>query len=140
MPISDIYVPPGQAEPGITALRISNGSIRWRIRPPTESCGWKNVYCFPGVSQAISSVPGAVFAGSMDGHFRAFDAASGRTIWDYDTASSPVMTIAGHEAQGGVLDGAGSTIAGGMVYINSGYWSRADRPGTVLMAFSVDGR
>ncbi len=139
-PISDIYVPPDQAEPGITALRISDGAILWRKRLPTTSCEWKNAYCFPGVSQAISSVPGAVFAGSMDGRFRAFDAASGRTIWEYDTASAPVMTIGGRTAQGGVLDGAGPTVAGGIVYVNSGYWGRSGRPGTVLLAFSVDGR
>ena len=140
VPISDIHVPSGQAQPGITALRTSDGAILWRTRNPTQPCGWNNVYCFPGVSQAISAVPGVVFAGSMDGRFRGFDAATGRVVWEYDTASSPVMTIAGREAQGGVLDGAGPAIAGGMVYVNSGYWGRADRPGTVLMAFSVDGR
>ena len=140
VPVSDIYVPAAQAQPGITALRITDGAILWRTRPPTQACAWQNAYCFPGVSQAISAIPGAVFAGSMDGRFRAFDAASRRIIWEYDTASVPVMTVAGHEAQGGVLDGAGPTIAGGMVYVNSGYWGRSDRPGTVLMAFSVDGR
>ena len=140
VPISDIYVPPGQANPGITALRITDGAILWRTRTPAESCAWKNVYCFAGISQAMSSVPGAVFAGSMDGHLRAFDAASGQAIWDDDTAASPVMTVAGRLAQGGVLDGAGPTIAGGMVYVSSGYWGRADRSGSVLMAFSVDGR
>ena len=140
VPISDLYVPPLQAQPGIAALRISDGAILWRVRTSKKSCVWKNVYCFPGISQAISSVPGAVFAGSMDGRFRAFDAANGRTIWNYDTGSSPVMTVGGYEAQGGVLDGAGPTIAGGTVYLNSGYWSHADRPGTVLMAFSVDAR
>ncbi|WP_428531429.1 hypothetical protein [Rhodopila sp.] len=83
---------------------------------------------------------GVVFGGSMDGRFRAFDASTGRIIWEYDTGSTPVMTVAGHDAQGGVLDGAGPTIAGGMVYVSSGYWGHSDRPGTVLMAFSVDGR
>ena len=125
VPISDIYVSPLRAQPGIAALRISDGAVVWRVRTPRESCGWKNVYCFSGISQAISSVPGAVFAGSMDGWFRAFDAATGHTIWEYDTASSPVKTINGDEARGGVLDGAGPTIAGGMIYINSGYWSHA---------------
>ena len=140
VPISDIYVPRNQAQPGIMALRISDGAVLWKTLTQTSSCAWQNVYCYPGVSQAISSVTGAVFAGSMDGHFRGLDAASGRTIWDYDTASTPVTTVGGQEAQGGVLDGAGPTIAGGMVYLNSGYWARSGRPGTVLMAFSIDGR
>ena len=140
VPLSDIYVPPAQADPGMTALRIEDGAILWRARTPKEPCAWKNAYCFPGVSQAIAAMPGAVFGGSMDGRFRAFDAASGRTIWEYDTASAPVTTVGGGQAQGGVLDGAGPTIAGGMVYVNSGYWGRSGWPGTVLMAFSVDGR
>ncbi len=140
VPLSDLYAPTGQANPGITALRIEDGAILWTARPPREPCAWKNVYCFPGVSQAISAMPGTVFGGSMDGRFRAFEAATGRTLWEYDTAAEPVTTVAGSQTQGGVLDGAGPTIAAGMVYVNSGYWGRSDRPGTVLMAFSVDGR
>ncbi len=140
VPLSDIYVPPGLANPGVTAMRIADDAILWRAHTPAERCAWHNPYCYPGVSQAISAMPGAVFGGSMDGRLRAFDAASGRTIWDYDTAAAPVMTVGGRRAQGGVLDGAGPTIAGGVVYVNSGYWGRSDRPGTVLMAFSIDGR
>ncbi len=140
VPISDTYVSPNKAQPGLVALRISDGAVRWSTHPPQESCAWKNAFCYPGMFQAVTAMPGVVFGGSMDGRFRAFDAATGRTIWEYDTGSTPVATVAGHEAQGGVLDGAGPTIAGGMVYVNSGYWGRSDRPGTVLMAFSVDGR
>jgi hypothetical protein len=39
-----------------------------------------------------------------------------------------------------VLDAAGPTIAGGTVYVNTGLSGRSGQPGTVLMAFSVDGR
>ena len=138
--LSDIYVPPAQANPGITAIRITDGAILWTTRTPQEPCAWQNVYCSPAMSQATSAMPGAVFGGSMDGRFRAFDTASGRTVWEYDTAAAPVTTVAGGKAQGGVLDGAGPTIAGGMVYVNSGYQGRSDHPGTVLMAFSIDGR
>ena len=139
-PLSDLYVPPAEANPGITALRISDGAILWSRRTPKEPCAWQNIYCSPAMSQAVSAVPGAVFGGSMDGRFRAFDAASRRTLWEYDTAGGPVNTVAGRQALGGVLDGAGPTIAGGIVYVNSGYWGRSNHPGTVLMAFSVDGR
>jgi polyvinyl alcohol dehydrogenase (cytochrome) len=38
------------------------------------------------------------------------------------------------------MDGAGPTIAGGTVYVSSGYQGRSGSPGIVLMAFSVDGR
>ena len=90
-PISDIFVSWLWAQPGIAAVRISDGMLLWRTDPPTTPCCWANVYCYAGLSQAVSAVPGAVFGGSMEGHFRAFDAASGKVIWDYDTASTPVM-------------------------------------------------
>ena len=137
--LSDVYVPAAQAQPGITAMRITDGAVLWSKRMADEPCSWRNVYCSPAMSQAISAMPGVVFGGSMDGRFRAFDAASGRVIWQYDTGAGPVQTVAGRTAQGGVLDGAGPTVAGGMVYLNSGYQGRSGRPGTVLMAFSVDG-
>jgi polyvinyl alcohol dehydrogenase (cytochrome) len=85
-------------------------------------------------------MPGVVFAGSMDGRLRAFDAADGHILWTFDTGGQPVPTVDGKTGQGGVLDGAGPTIAGGMVYVNSGYQGRSGTPGSVLMAFSVDGR
>ena len=85
-------------------------------------------------------MPGAVFGGSMDGRFRAWDSRIGKTIWEYDTAGSEVVTVSGARAKGGVIDGAGPTIAGDMVYVSSGYQARSGMPGMVLMAFSVDGR
>ena len=30
-------------------------------------------------------MPGVVFSGSLDGHLRAYDVATGEVIWDYDT-------------------------------------------------------
>ncbi len=139
-PISDIFASFFWADPGIAALRISDGAVLWRTRPPTRSCDWNNVFCFRGISQAVSAAPGVVFGGSMDGWFRAFDTASGKIVWEYDTGAKAVMTVSGQAAQGGVMDGAGPTIAGGTVYVNSGYWARSGRPGSVLMAFSVNGR
>ena len=139
--LSDIYVPPGAtADPGISALRISDGATLWSVKAPKLSCAWANVYCNPAMSQAVSAMPGVVFGGSMDGRFRAFDTSTGRILWEFNTAAAQVKTVSGREAIGGVLDGAGPTIAGGMVYVNSGYQGRSGTPGTVLMAFSVDGR
>jgi len=137
--LSDIYVPPDQARPGLTALRIADGAVLWSTQTPKLPCSWTNIYCFPGMSQAVSAMPGIVFGGSMDGRLWAFETATGRMVWEYDTGRT-VTTVAGGQAQGGVLDGAGPTIAGGIVYVNSGYEARSGRPGSVLLAFSVDGR
>ncbi len=139
VPVSDIYVSK-DANPSLSALRIADGSVLWSQRLPQLACAWKNAYCWPGVSQAISAMPGAVFAGSMDGRFRAFDTASGKILWTYDTAGAPLTTVSGRTANGGVMDAAGPTIAGGAVFVNSGYQSRSGEPGTVLMAFTVDGK
>lgn len=135
--IADVFVP--KPAPGVYAFRIDDGSPVWSAPGPRVTCAWKGPFCLPAVSQALSAMPGAVFAGSMDGRFRAFDARTGKVVWEVDTGQ-PVQTVTGQMASGGVMDGAGPTIAGGMVYISSGYQARSGRPGIVLMAFSVDGR
>jgi polyvinyl alcohol dehydrogenase (cytochrome) len=79
-----------------------------------------------------------IFSGSLDGHLRAYESETGRVIWDIDTTSE-VKTINGVTARGGSLNGPGATIAGGMVYVNSGY-ALGFMPGNLLLAYSVDGK
>ena len=136
--ISDIFVQ--KPSPGLYAFRIADGELLWSTPSPKLDCGWKNPYCAGAISQAVTAMPGVVFAGAMNGHFRAYEAATGKVVWDYDTAAAPVPTVSGKTAQGGVMDGAGATVAGGMVYVSSGYQGRSGAPGMVLMAFSVDGK
>ena len=94
--------------------------------------------CGPAQSAAVSVIPGVVFSGSVDGHLRGYSAGDGHILWDFDTVRD-YTTVNGVTAHGGSLDGPGSTIAGGMLYVNSGY-GKAGMPGNVLLAFSVDGR
>ena len=136
--VSDIYV--AKPTPGVYAFRITDGALKWSAPSEMVACVWKNPFCTGAISQAISAMPGVVFAGAMNGHFRAYDSATGKVVWDFDTAAAPVATVSGKTAQGGVMDGAGPTIADGMVYVSSGYQVRSGSPGIVLMAFSVDGR
>ena len=141
VPVSDVFVPPGaSAQPGLSALRVADGSLAWQFHAPRLPCAWANPFCSPAMSQAVSAIPGAVFGASMDGHFRALDARSGAVLWQFDTAGQQVPTVSGSNATGGVMDGAGPTVAGGIVYVNSGYQGRSGQAGTVLMAFSVDGQ
>jgi len=84
-------------------------------------------------------IEGAVFAGSDDGHLRAYDTTGGRILWDFDT-DRDFQTINSIKARGGSIDSTGATIAGGMVYWNSGYSRIPVMPGNVLLAFSVDGK
>ena len=136
--------------PGLYALDPATGQIVWSSRnKPHPACRWKGMWCNGAISQAVSVIPGAVFAGSYDGHFRAYDPNTGRVIWDVDTGSQPIKALSGKMVYGGVMDGAGPTIAGGMVYVHSGYAGRSgstagrdmrNADGNVLLAFSVDGR
>jgi polyvinyl alcohol dehydrogenase (cytochrome) len=86
----------------------------------------------------VTAIPGVVFSGSLDGHLRAYDAETGRVIWEVDTARE-LDTVNGVPARGGSLNGPGATVAGGMLYMSSGY-TLGFMPGNVLLAFSVDGQ
>ena len=95
--------------------------------------------CSAAQPGATSLIPGAVFAGSLDGHLRAYDSATGSILWDFDTLRD-FQTINGVKARGGSINGTGPTIAGGMVYANAGYSRFPVMAGNVLLAFSVDGK
>jgi polyvinyl alcohol dehydrogenase (cytochrome) len=134
--ISDIYVP--QGKPQLTALNILDGAEVWSLPLNKRPCRWTNVYCNPGISMALTVIPGAVFAGSLDGWLTAYSTKDGKTLWSFDTDDA-FTTTTGTKADGGTLDAAGPVVAGGMVYVHSGYWGRTG-PGSVLLAFSVEGR
>jgi polyvinyl alcohol dehydrogenase (cytochrome) len=78
-----------------------------------------------------------VFSGSVDGHLRAFAAADGKVLWDFDTVRS-YSAVNKVEAKGGSLDGAGPVIADGMLFVNSGYPRNGGMPGNVLLAFAPE--
>jgi polyvinyl alcohol dehydrogenase (cytochrome) len=124
---------------GLVALRIADGRQVWQANPPPPVCSWGTRNCLAAQSQAVSAVPGAVFSGSEDGHLRAYASQDGRVIWDFDTAQT-FQTVNGVAGVGGSLDNGGATVAGGMVYVNSGYGRITGQPGNLLLAFSVDGQ
>jgi polyvinyl alcohol dehydrogenase (cytochrome) len=120
---------------GLFAYRIENGEKKWFTPPP--SCG-ERPNCSPAQSAAITVIPGVVFSGSVDGHLREYSTQDGRMVWEYDTARD-YDTVNGVKARGGSLDGPGPTVAGGMLYVYSGYGVWGGMPGNVLLVFSVDG-
>ena len=78
-----------------------------------------------------------VFAGSADGTLRAYSSRDGHVIWSADT-SGEYHTVNGVKAHGGSIIGPGPAIAGGMLYVNSGYGSHRGRGGNVLLAYGFD--
>jgi polyvinyl alcohol dehydrogenase (cytochrome) len=121
---------------GLFALRLQTGEQVWSAVPP--GCGTRTK-CSPAQSGAVTAIPGVVFSGSVDGHLRAYRSDTGEIIWDFDTARE-YDAVNGGKARGGSLDGGGPAVAGGMVYVNSGYGNVGGMPGNVLLAFSVDGK
>jgi polyvinyl alcohol dehydrogenase (cytochrome) len=118
---------------GISAYRLTDGKLLWKTPPP--GCGDRRP-CSPAQSQAVTAIPGAVFSGSIDGHLRAYATADGKIIWDFDTARDfdTVNKVAAH---GGSLDVGGPIVAGGMVFVVSGYPGFGAMPGNVLLAFAA---
>jgi polyvinyl alcohol dehydrogenase (cytochrome) len=82
----------------------------------------------------ISSIPGVVLSGSVDGHLRAFASKTGEIIWDFDTVRD-YETVNGIPGKGGSLDASGPVIVNGMLFTNSGYGMWQGLPGNVLLAF-----
>lgn len=89
-------------------------------------------------------MPGVVFSGTLDGWFRAYDAATGNILWAFSTTAATYDTVNGVKDQpGGGIDGMGPTFADGMVFQVSGFKGASNTGGNpinVLLAFSVDGK
>jgi polyvinyl alcohol dehydrogenase (cytochrome) len=129
-------LPNPQQGGGLSALSLKTGEKVWSA-PPPHSCGDRDG-CSPAQSQAVSVIPGVVFSGSLDGHIRAYSTADGKILWDFDTARE-FKTVNGRPGHGGSLDGPGPVIAGGMLFVSSGYSQFGGMPGNVLLGFSVEG-
>jgi polyvinyl alcohol dehydrogenase (cytochrome) len=122
---------------GVVALDFATGKKVWSTPAPKPACV-KEKGCSAAQPGPTSLIDGVVFAGSDDGHLRAYSTADGKIIWDFDT-DKDFQTINGIKAHGGSMDSTGATIVGGMVYQNSGYSRIPVMPGNVFLAFSVNG-
>ncbi len=131
----DMKLDPSQGG-GLTALSQATGEVVWHT--PHPGCN-DRPGCSPAQSAAVTVIPGVVFSGGLDGHLRAYAVKTGEIIWDVDTVKE-YATVNGARAHGGSLDGPGAVVAGGMLYVNSGYPNYGGMPGNVLLAFSVDGK
>ena len=134
IPNSQGSEPDPKAGGGMFALRLDNGERVW-YTPPAD-CGDRRP-CSPAQSAAVSAIPGVAFSGSVDGHLRGYSMADGKVVWDFDTVRA-YDTVNKVQARGGSLNGPGPAIAGGMLFVTSGYANNGI-PGNVLLAFSVDG-
>jgi polyvinyl alcohol dehydrogenase (cytochrome) len=89
-----------------------------------------------GIVAAVTVIPGVFFAGGMDGILRAVSPTDGSPIWEFDTAED-FKTVNGVAAKGGSIGAGGPTLAGGMLFVGSGYVGFQNGvPGNVLLAFA----
>jgi polyvinyl alcohol dehydrogenase (cytochrome) len=128
---------PGEAG-GLVAIDLADGKARWSTPTARDTCGGRTG-CSTGQPAAVTALPGVVFSGGLDGHLRGYEAETGQVIVDVDT-SGEFTTGNGVAAHGGSFNGPGPTVAGGMLFVSSGYGSLGFMPGNVLLAYSVDGK
>jgi PQQ-dependent dehydrogenase (methanol/ethanol family) len=60
----------------LSAVEVATGKVRWQHRTPD-----------PLVGGVLATAGGLVFTGEGDGHFDAFDTATGRVLWRYRCAA-----------------------------------------------------
>jgi len=130
--------PERELTPGLYALDLMSGDVVWSARAPTDTCGGKRG-CFAANSAAPTVIPGVVFAGGLDGHIRAHSTEDGSLLWEFDTVRE-FETVNGVAGRGGAIDGPGPVIAGGLVFVNSGYGVFGQMAGNLLLAFGVAGQ
>jgi polyvinyl alcohol dehydrogenase (cytochrome) len=114
----------------LVALDIATGAQRWSTMVTSASPR-------RGLTAALTAIPGVVFSGSQDGVLRAFSTDAGKVIWDYNTLQD-FKTVNGVAARGGSMGAPGPTVAGGMLFVGSGYPGLGNgTPGNVLLAFAA---
>jgi polyvinyl alcohol dehydrogenase (cytochrome) len=128
----------GMTGGGVSALDLTSGKRAWYAplnaqpapadAPPGPPQG-------PGHGAASTAIPGAVLVGGSDGKLFAVSARDGHELWSFDTAR-PFETVNGVPAKGGSIGAPGPTVAGGMVFVGSGYAVTRGNPGNVLLAFA----
>ena len=134
IPVAEIYNP---APGGLHAVDLATGTRAWYAAPETPACGKPSRACSGAQFSAVTAIPGTVFSPSNDGAVRAHSTKDGRIVWTFDT-NREFLTINGLRARGGSMSGPAPIVAGGMLYVSSGYGVFGSRPGNVLLAFGVD--
>jgi polyvinyl alcohol dehydrogenase (cytochrome) len=120
--------------PGVHALDARTGALLWSA-PNEDLCG-DLPFCQPGVSHAISAIPGAVVAGYLDGRLRIRAREDGALLYERNLLG-PHDSVSGEVATGGAFSGGGVLIAHGLIYANAGYGYNNHIPGNALVVLGV---
>ena len=118
---------------GIAAVRLRDGRREWfaSLQPA-------GVPARAGQDGALTVVPGAVISGGWDGVLRVLSSSDGRTLFEYNTVRD-FDTVNHVAAKGGSMGAPGPVVAGGLIFVPSGYVGvRNGAPGNVLLVFGVE--
>src|SRR5690606_12308163 len=121
----------GKGAGALAAVAIDTGRLLWRTPAPVRPCTWGNERCAQAQLAAVTAMPGAVFAGSMDGRIRAYASDTGRILWEFNTGDR-FDAVNGGQASGGGIDYGGQVVVDGMLFVQSG---SGRQPGNALLAF-----
>ena len=139
VPNADTYYfgePRGVPKPGLWSLDAATGEPKWFTPAPNVCSEDLKPACDPGLSAAITAIPGIVFAGGLDGMLRAHGAETGTVVWEFN-ALQDFETINGDIAEGGAFETDGPVVAYGKVFVNSGYPADSKMAGNVLLVFEA---
>ncbi|MBF8300418.1 MAG: PQQ-binding-like beta-propeller repeat protein [Acidobacteria bacterium] len=112
----------------LAALAPATGKQKWAL--PARPQGPRR-----GFTAALTAIPGVVFAGGQDGMLSAFASDSGRAVWQFNMLQE-FKTVNRVAAKGGSMGAPGPTVAGGLLFVGSGYVGLGNgTPGNVLLVF-----
>lgn len=121
-----------QENHGVASVDLKTGRTRWILhtQPPADRA------TRAGSAAAVTLIPGAMLNGGWDGVLRAYSTEDGHELWRYDTVKA-FDTVNGAPAKGGSMGAPGATVAGGMLFVGSGYIGTSNgMPGNVMLAFA----
>jgi polyvinyl alcohol dehydrogenase (cytochrome) len=123
----------GLGQGGIAAVRLRDGQRQWFASLQPVGTPQR-----PGQDGALTVIPGAVISGGWDGVLRVLSSSDGHSLWEYNTIQN-VDTVNHVAAHGGSMGAPGPVVAGGLLFVPSGYVGvRNGAPGNVLLVFGVE--
>lgn len=132
----DGFPSPGEPNPGLFALDIDSGEIRWQYRRDSR-CAEQE--CRYGMSSAIIAANDVVVAGSIDGYLEIFESQNGERLWAYD-AWRDYEAVNQVPTTGGAFDAHGPMLADDLLVVTAGYgYVGRQRGGNALLVFEVAG-
>ena len=101
----------------ITAVDYDTGNIKWQVKTPQ-----------PMIGGILATAGGLLFTGEGDGHFRAYDSATGANLWSFQAGAGVNAPPSSYTVEGKQYVVVG---AGGNAQLNY-------KRGNTIIAFTVD--